>query len=178
MVKLYKGIESQPSLVVLNQIQIAQENSGTSRLTLNKIAENIKEAGFNLIVPFVSITDEEDKYHLLTGLAIYEAAIIAGIERIWVFIIAAKQPEAEKFIEPAFLQSKLNDRVIEPQDLTGFLEFINNKNSDLRKIPGVKDGYAKLISGKRPYISQEDMQKKLGAKRSLNWLKAYKQKNS
>ena len=178
MVKLYKGIESQPSLVVLNQIQIAQENSGTSRLTLNKIAENIKEAGFNLIVPFVSITDEEDKYHLLTGLAIYEAAIIAGIERIWVFIIAAKQPEAEKFIEPAFLQSKLNDRVIEPQDLTGFLEFINNKNSDLRKIPGVKDGYAKLISGKRPYISQEDMQKKLGAKMSLNWLKAYKQKNS
>jgi hypothetical protein len=30
------------------------------------------------------------------------------------------------------------------------------------------------LSGKRPYASQEDMQNKLGAKRSLNWLKAYK----
>ena len=133
---------------------------------------------FNLSLPLVCLTDKEDKYKLLTGLLIYEAAKAANIDQIWVFLIAEKQPEAEKYIEQAVSQSKLNDRVIEPQDLTGFLEFINNKNSDLRKIPGVKDGYAKLISGKRPYISQEDMQKKLGAKRSLNWLKAYKQKNS
>lgn len=127
-----------------------------------------------LIVPFVCITDEEDKYHLLTGLPIYEAAVLAGVDRIWVFLIAAKKPEAEKFIEQALLQSKLNDRVIDPQDVTEFLEFINNKKADLTQINGIGEKYAKLISGKRPYASQEDMQNKLGAKRSLNWLKAYK----
>jgi radical SAM superfamily enzyme with C-terminal helix-hairpin-helix motif len=73
------------------------------------------------------------------------------------------------------LQSKLNERIVEPQDITEFLEFINNKKSDLTSIPGVKSGYAKLISDNRPYSSQEDIQKKLGAKRSLNWVRAYKQ---
>ena len=174
MIKLYKGMQSQPSQVVLNQIFLGRENSGTAKSTLNKIAENIKELGFNLIVPFVCITDEEDKYDLLTGLPIYEAAVLAGVDRIWVFLIAAKKPEAEKFIEQALLQSKLNDRVIDPQDVTEFLEFINNKKADLTQINGIGEKYAKLISGKRPYASQEDMQNKLGAKRSLNWLKAYK----
>ena len=50
--------------------------------------------------------------------------------------------------------------------------------SDLTSIPGVKDGYAKLIRDKRVYSSLEDMQKKLGAKRGLNWLRAYKQSKS
>lgn len=102
-------------------------------------------------------------------------SVTAGIDRMWVFIIASEKQDAEKAIEQALLQTKLNDRIIEPQDITDFLEFINNAKSDLTKIPGVKDGYAKLISSKRPYTSQEDIQKKLGAKRSLNWLKAYKQ---
>ena len=97
------------------------------------------------------------------------------IEQIWVFLIAAQQPDAEKAIEQVILQSKLNERIIEPQDISKFLEFINDKQSNLTLIPGVKDGYAKLISNNRPYTSQEDMQKKLGAKRSLNWLRAYKQ---
>ncbi|WP_414584227.1 hypothetical protein [Scytonema sp. PCC 10023] len=175
MVKLYKGIESQPSLLVLNQIEVAQKTSGTSKSVINKVSENLKESGFNLSLPIVCITDEEDKYHLLTGLAIYEAAVAAGLERIWVFLIAAKQADADKVIEQALLQSKLNERIIEAQDITEFLEFINNKKSDLTSIPGVKSGYAKLISDNRPYSSQEDIQKKLGAKRSLNWLRAYKQ---
>jgi hypothetical protein len=115
---------------------------------------------------------------LLTGLPLYEAAVEAELERIWVFLIAAKQPEAEKAIEQALFQSKLNERVVEPQDVTDFLDFINNSKSDLTSIPGVKDGYAKLIRDKRVYTSLEDMQKKLGAKRGLNWLRAYKQSRS
>lgn len=176
MVKLYKDIENQPVFLVLNEIEVAQETSGISKSVLQKMSENLQTFGCNFSLPIVCITDEEDKYHLLTGLPIYEAAVLAGIDRLWVFLIGGKQEEAEKYIEQAVSQSKLNDRVIEPQDLTDFLEFINNQQSDLRKIPGVKDGYAKLISAKRPYASQEDMQKKLGAKRSLNWLKSYKQK--
>jgi hypothetical protein len=67
MVKLYKGIESQPSLLVLNQIEVAQKTSGTSKSVINKVSENLKESGFNFSLPIVCITDEEDKYHLLTG---------------------------------------------------------------------------------------------------------------
>jgi hypothetical protein len=176
MVKFYKGIQSQPCLVVLNQIEISQEKSGTSKSDLKKVSESFKVWEFNFALPIVCITDEEDKYHLLTGLPIYEAAVEAELERIWVFLIAAKQPEAESAIEQAVLQSKLNQRVVEPQDVTDFLDFINNPKSDLTLIPGVKDGYAKLIKEKRSYTSLEDMQKKLGAKRSLNWLRAYKQR--
>lgn len=178
MTKIYKGIETKPGLVVLNQIEVAQESSGTSQSTLKKVSENLKEQGFNFALPIACITDEEDKYHLLSGLPIYEAAVAAGLERIWLFIIAAKQPDAERVIEQALLQSKLNERVVEPQDVTEFLEFINDKKSDLTVIPGVKEGYAKQIKEKGDYTSLEDMQNKLGAKRPLNWLRAYKQVKS
>lgn len=142
---------------------------------VEKIAAQMKEQRFNLALPIVCLTEEEDKYQLLTGLSIYEAAVAAELERIWVFLIADKQPEAEKAIKQFLWQSKLNERVIIPEDVTEFLEFLNDAKSDLTLIPGVKDGYAKLIRDKRPYSSQEDMQKKLGVKRSLNWLRAYKQ---
>ncbi|MEG4085733.1 hypothetical protein [Microcoleus sp. POL10_C6] len=178
MVNFYKKIESQPSFVVLNQIEIAQENSGTSTSIIKKVSQSLTDWNFNLSLPIVCLTDEEDKYHLLTGLPIYEAGKAANLVRMWVFVIAAKQPEAEKAIEQAVLQSKLNERVVEPQDVTDFLDFINNPKSDLTSIPGVKDGYAKLIRDKRVYSSLEDMQKKLGAKRGLNWLRAYKQSKS
>ena len=178
MVNFYKKIESQPSFLVLNQIEISQENSGTSTSIIKKVSQSLTDWNFNLSLPIVCLTDEEDKYHLLTGLPIYEAGKVANLVRMWVFVIAAKQPEAEKAIEQAVLQSKLNQRVVEPQDVTDFLDFINNPKSDLTSIPGVKDGYAKLIRDKRVYISLEDIQKKLGAKRGLNWLRAYKQSKS
>jgi len=178
MVNFYKKIESQPSFLVLNQIEISQENSGTSTSIIKKVSQSLTDWNFNLSLPIVCLTDEEDKYHLLTGLPIYEAGKAANLVRMWVFVIAAKQPEAEKAIEQAVLQSKLNQRVVEPQDVTDFLDFINNPKSDLTSIPGVKDGYAKLIRDKRVYSSLEDMQKKLGAKRGLNWLRAYKQSRS
>lgn len=178
MVNFYKKIESQPSFLVLNQIEISQENSGTSSSIIKKVSQSLTDWNFNLSLPIVCLTDEEDKYHLLTGLPIYEAGKAANLVRMWVFVIAAKQPEAEKAIEQAVLQSKLNERVVEPQDVTDFLDFINNPKSDLTSIPGVKDGYAKLIRNNRVYSSLEDMQKKLGAKRGLNWLRAYKQSKS
>lgn len=178
MVNFYKKLESQPALLFLNQIEVSQEKSGTSTSILKKVSQSIADWNFNLSLPLVCLTDEEDQYHLLTGLPIYEATQEANLIRLWVFVIAAKQPEAEKTIEQAVLQSKLNERVVEPQDVTDFLDFINNPKSDLTSIPGVKDGYAKLIRDKRVYSSLEDMQKKLGAKRGLNWLRAYKQSKS
>ena len=178
MVNFYKKLESQPALLFLNQIEVSQEKSGTSTSLLKKVSQSVRDWNFNLSLPIVCLTDEEDQYHLLTGLPIYEATKEANLIRLWVFVIAAKQPEAEKAIEQAVLQSKLNERVVEPQDVTDFLDFISNPKSDLTSIPGVKDGYAKLIRDKRVYTSLEDMQKKLGAKRGLNWLRAYKQSKS
>ncbi len=178
MVNFYKKLESQPALLFLNQIEVAQEKSGTSTSLLKKVSQSMTDWNFNLSLPIVCLTDEEDQYHLLTGLPIYEATKEANLIRLWVFVIAIKQPEAELAIEQAVLQSKLNQRVVEPQDVTDFLDFINNSKSDLTSIPGVKDGYAKLIRDKRVYSSLEDMQKKLGAKRGLNWLRAYKQSKS
>jgi len=178
MVNFYKKLESQPALLFLNQIEVSQEKSGTSTSLLKKVSQSLTDWNFNLSLPIVCLTDEEDQYHLLTGLPIYEATKEANLIRLWVFVIATKQPEAEKAIEQAVLQSKLNERVVEPQDVTDFLDFINNPKSDLTSIPGVKDGYAKLIRDKRVYSSLEDMQKKLGAKRGLNWLRAYKQSKS
>lgn len=177
MAEQKKGIENKPYLLFLNQIEVLQENSGTAKSIFQKVANSLKdEWKCNLVLPLVCLTDEEDKYRLLTGLPIYEAAKTANIEQMWVFLIAAKQADAEKAIEQVLLQSKLNERVFEPRDIQEFLHFLNTSNkSALTSIAGIKDGYAKLISDNRPYSSQEDIQKKLGAKRSLNWLRAYKQ---
>ncbi|MGB3207832.1 MAG: hypothetical protein WBB28_22845 [Crinalium sp.] len=178
MVKLYTGIETKPSLVVLNQIEVSQESSGTSKYIIDKVSENLKKWQFNLALPIVCITDQEDKYRLLTGLPIYEAAVAADLARIWVFVIAARQPEAEKAIEPVVLQSKLNERVVDPEDILEFLKFLDDVKSPLTLIRGIGDKYALKIAAKRPYKSPEDM-KKLGTKQPLAWLKAYKEwKNS
>lgn len=177
MTEIKKGIANRPYLLFLNQIEVFQESSGTSKLIIEKVSNSLKsQLKCNLALPLVCLTDKEDKYHLLTGLPIYEAAKTANVEQIWVFLIVAKQPEAEQVVEESLLQSKLNERVVEPEDVIKFLEFINkSKKSELVLIPGVKDAYANQIVDKRPYSSQKDIQQKLGAKRSLNWLRAYKQ---
>lgn len=110
MVKFYKGIETRPYLVVLNQIDSPQP-SGTPKHIVDKVAEGLKEQQVNLSLPIVCLTDEEDKYHLMSGAAIHEAAKSAGLTHIWVSMIAAKREEAEKYLESADLQSQLNRRI-------------------------------------------------------------------
>ncbi|HEY9614201.1 hypothetical protein, partial [Allocoleopsis sp.] len=119
-----------------------------------------------------------------TGLPIYKAAETAKIQRIWVFLIAAKQPEAEEAVEQALLQSRHNQRAEETQyepsvPKKDFLEFVNDENSDLTLIFGLGKTSAKRIADNRPYTSLEDMQKKLGSKAPLKkWLKAYQQNDN
>ena len=175
-----KGIESKPYLISLNQIEVFQKDSDISQCTIEKISSSWKdEFKCNFALPLVCLTDREDKYHLLTGLPIYEAAKVAKLDQIWVFIITESQAEIRKAIEQVTLQSKLNQRVIEPSDIADFLSFLNNSDkSTLMSVPGIKDGYAKLILDNREfskYNSFEDIQHRLGVKRTLNWLKAYKE---
>lgn len=111
MAELYDEIESRPYLLYLNQINIPEESSELSEAEIKKIAEGLRNRRVNFALPLVCLTDEEDQYQLLTGLPIYKAAEVAEVQKIWVFLIAAKQPEAEEAVEQALLQSKHNQRV-------------------------------------------------------------------
>lgn len=192
MAEFYDELETRPYLLYLNQINLPEVSSEPPEAEINNIAEGLGKRGVNFALPLVCLTDEEDQYQLLTGLPIYKAAEIAGVQKIWVFLIAAKQPEAEEAVEQALLQSRHNQRVDQPnikekvaepqdelQDVKEFLEFINDTKSDLTSIPGIGKKSVPKIAGKRPYTSLEDMQNKLGSKAALKkWLKAYQQMKS
>ncbi len=175
MANFHSKIESKPGVVFLSQIVVVQEKNGNSKAALPEVTKSIAEWGFNFALPLLCLTDEEDKYHLLTGLAIYESAVASGIDKIWAILIVAKKPEAERAVQQALLQSKLNDWIIEPQDIADFLQFLNNVQSPLTSIRGIGEKYANKIVANRPYTCQEDMHKKLGFKQPLNWLRAYKE---
>jgi DNA uptake protein ComE-like DNA-binding protein len=109
MSELYDEIETRPYL--LNQIKIPEVGLELPETEIKKIAEGLGKKGVNFALPLVCITEEEDQYQLLTGLPIYKAAESANVQKIWVFLIAAKQPEVEEAVEQALLQSKQNQRV-------------------------------------------------------------------
>jgi hypothetical protein len=167
-------IESGHGLLYMSQIVKPLEDSDASKASIDAIAKSLADWGFNLSLPVVCLADEEEKYQLLTGLPIYEAAKKAELTQLWVFLVALKRQDAEKVVEQVQLQLKHNDRLIESEDLEEFRAFISNDKSRLTEISGIKDKYAKLIRERRPFASVEDMQKKLGAKRCANWLKAYR----
>jgi 5'-3' exonuclease len=169
-------VKTKPYILFINQIETVKENSGIPKKALNQASEKLKEGGSNCVLPIVCLTNTEDKYHLLTGLPIYEAAKAAGLEEIWVFLVAAQQAEAQKWIEQTLMLSKLNETVVEAQDTTDFLEFINDKTSDLTSVKGIGPKTAQKLIENGPYKSLEDLQKKLGPKRSLNWIRAFKRR--
>jgi DNA uptake protein ComE-like DNA-binding protein len=175
-------IETRPYLLYLNQIDVPEIGSELQNSDTKKIADGLAEHQVNFALPIACLTDEEDQYQLLTGLPIYQAAEAADVRKIWVFLIAAKPPEAEKALEQALLQLKHNQRVGETQDESAdakdFLEFINDAASDLTKISGIQEKTANKIAVKRPYTSLEDMQNKHGSKNPLKWLNAYQQMKS
>lgn len=184
MAELYDEIETRPYLLYLNQINLPEASSELPEAEINNIAEGLGKKGINFALPLVCLTEEEDQYQLLTGLPIYKAAEAAEVPKIWVFLIAAKQPEAEETVEQAILQSRHNQRVGKTPDEPSvpkkdFLEFVNDENSDLTLISGIGKTSAKRIADNRPYTSLEDMQKKLSSKAPLKkWLKAYQQNDN
>lgn len=113
MAELYDEIETRPYLLYLNQININKLSTRRSRFDsdLDNLAEGLEKWKVNFALPLVCLTEEEDQYQLLTGLPIYKAAEAANVQKIWVFLIAAKQPEAEEAVEQALLQGKHNQRV-------------------------------------------------------------------
>ena len=174
MAKKMVSVETKPYTLSLNQIKEITVNSGTPKNLLTKLTDNLKETGFNSVLPVACLTDNEDEYQLLTVLPIYEAAKSAGLREIWVFLVASKT-EASKWVTQNQMLLKLNEAVIEPQNVTDFLKFINDNNSDLTLIKGIGRTTAQLIIENRSYKSLEDLRGKLGPKRSLNWIRAFQQ---
>ena len=173
---MYKSIETGPGKVFLSQIKAPKvELDNFDKKELSKVSQSLKNLKYNLALPIISLSDEEDKFFLVTGLPIYESAIKSGLEEIWVFLIAHKKQEVEKLLEEFALQTKLNEKIIDSEDIKNFVEFLNNPKSPLTQIRGIGEKYAKKIESKRPYKSSEDIQKQLGPKQSLNWLAAYQE---
>lgn len=167
-------VETKPCLLQLNQVEIPSKHSGTAKSILNSVAETLQTLQVNSILPVACAIEKTNKYRLLTGLPIYEAAKIAGLKELWVFVVATPTREIGKIIEQMLMLTKLNETVIEEQDVTEFLAFLNNKKSDLTAIRGIGEKNAQKIVSHRPFTSLEDMQEKLGNKRTFNWLRAYK----
>ena len=170
------AVETKPYILFLNQIKVAQEQSDTPSKNLKLATASLQAIGINAVLPMVCLTDQEDQYQLLTGLPIYEAAKAAGLEKIWAFVIAALPTEANQMLEHWLLLLKLNDTVIEPQDIDQFLAFINSKKSVLTEIAGIGSKTADKIIAGRPYESLASAQKQLGKKRVMNWIRAFKRK--
>jgi hypothetical protein len=170
------SVETRPYILSLNQIKKIEVNSGTPKNVLNKITDSLKENGFNSVLPIACLTDNKDEYLLLTGLPIYEAAKSAGLKKIWVFLVATQQAEASRWVEQYHMLSKLNETVVEPQNVTEFLNFINGSHSDLISVKGIGPKIAQKIRENGPYNSLEELQEKFGHKISLNWIRTFKQK--
>jgi hypothetical protein len=96
MARNQTGVETRPYLLPLNQIEIPEGESGTPKKTVKQVAGFIKEGGTNAVIPLACLAAQADKYHLLTGLPIYEAAKMAELKEIWVFLVAASIEDAKK----------------------------------------------------------------------------------
>ena len=167
--------KSKPSLAFLSQIKIPQQSSSTSQKDLKSMSDAMRDWELNFALPVVCLDKQEDTYQLLTGLPIYEAAKAANLDKMWVFLIAKNRTEAQKATIHASFQSKLNEDIISDDIVEQFIIFLDTaKIGELTQLKGIKDGYAHLIVGKRPYKISGDL-KKLGKKRPISWLKAYRE---
>lgn len=171
------GLETRPYRAHLSQLVTPTGQSTTlTKTTLKKLVQGLKEAQTNVVLPIACATDDEEKYDLLTGFDIYEAAKEAEFDEMWVFIIAAPKAEAMQWIALHGELSKLNDMVIDTQGVDNFIKFINAKGNDLTSINGIGAVTAEKIEKNRPYKDLADVQAKLGKKSPLKWIRAYEQR--
>jgi len=178
MGKIRDSIKTQPYLLSMNQIEVIEENINASNdKVIAKVSENLKEVQLNLVLPVACLTEKEDKYRLLTGVNIYEAAKVAGFKELWVFLISSLV-ESKKVFEQVLTLSKLNEIAIESKDSADFLVLLNNE--EISKLCSLKIGIgpktAPKIVENRSYSTLNEVQEKFGDRRVLRWLKTYKQK--
>ena len=173
MVKFFEDVESSPRLISVDEILTADLVSTFSKSDMNNAAESMRQHGKNFAFPTVCMTENEDEYDLITGLPILEAAKLAGLPRVWVFLLAVKRSEASELIEHLLLQGELNQVAFKSSNIEVFVRFLDQaKESELIQVSGIKEKTAERIISKRPFNSLDDL-KKLGSKQPWRWLKSY-----
>jgi DNA uptake protein ComE-like DNA-binding protein len=181
MGKIRDSIKTQPYLLSMSQIEVVEENiNASNEKVIGKVSEILKDIEFNLVLPIACLTEKEDKYRLLTGVNIYEAAKVAGFKELWVFLISSSQlVESKKVFEQVLTLSKLNEIAIESKDSADFLVVLNTET--ISKLCSLKIGIgpktAPKIVDNRSYSTLNEVQEKFGARRVLRWLRTYKQKS-
>jgi len=185
MGKIRDSIKTQPYLLSMSQIEVGEENSNASSdKVIGKISENLKETQINFVLPVAYVTEQDDKYRLLSGGEIFEAAKLAGLKELWVFLISPSKPtESKKVLEQVRTLSKLNEITIEPEDIDDFLILLNTKTiSELCSFKiGIGPKTAPKVVEKRSYRSYStlgEVQAIFGVKRVLRWLKTYNHKQA
>jgi Helix-hairpin-helix motif len=175
MVKFFENIESSPRLISVDQISTSDAISVSSRNNIDKIANSMRQCGINFSLLTVCLTDEEDRFDLITGLSLLEAAKIADLPRVWVLLLAVKKSDSSIPLDHLLLQKDFNEVVFDSIWVEKFINFLNQAEmSELVKISGVKEKMAERIKSKRPFNSPEDL-KKLGKQQPWHWLKSYLQ---
>ncbi|KOR27393.1 hypothetical protein TI05_19115 [Achromatium sp. WMS3] len=134
MGRIRDSIKTQPYLLSMGQIEeieVAKKYPNNPNYKIiDKISENLKNTQINFILPIAYVTEQDDKYHLLSGGDIYEAAKLAGLRELWVFLVSPSKPtEPGKIFEQVDVLSKLNETTIESEDIDDFLILINTKTS-------------------------------------------------
>jgi len=85
------NIQERPYQLFLNQIQVSKA-SGKSTAEITALANCMKSIGCNLTLPVVRpITDE--LYEVITHAEVVEAAKLAGLDEVWVFITTQQPSE-------------------------------------------------------------------------------------
>jgi len=168
------GLETKPYKIHLTQLIVPQGQKTTlTKTKLQDLAQHLKDVKTNMVLPIACATDDEEKYDLLTGIDIYEAAKLAECNEIWVFIIAASKKEAMQWLALHGELSKCNEMVVDTRYIDKFIDFINQSGNDLTSIKGIGKSNATKIESHRPYKDLADLHKKLGPKQPLKWIRAY-----
>ncbi|MDM8557245.1 hypothetical protein [Candidatus Parabeggiatoa sp. HSG14] len=180
MGKIRESIKTQPYLLSMSQIEVVEENTNAfNNKVIGKMSENLKDTQLNFVLPVACVTEKDDKYRLLTGENIYEAAKLAGLKELWVFLISPSKPvESKKVFEQVLILSKLNEVAIEPEDIDNFLVLLNTRTiSELCSFKiGIGPKTAPRIIENRPFSNFNQVQEIFKVRRVLRWLRTYKQK--
>jgi DNA uptake protein ComE-like DNA-binding protein len=167
-------LDTKPYFILLKDIITDGLKSDVSEETLEKLAEGLKET--NLVLPIICLSDKVEQYPLLAGLPLIEAAKIAGLEQMWVMLIAKPKADALKMLHSLPDLLKVNG-VFASDEQTKKYFFVavldKGEQKDLTTIKGIGKVTAEKIIKSRPYKTWEDVEKMGGKKTPLKWLQNY-----
>ena len=106
-----EGYPSQLAYISLSQFDTnidPQKYSDQVESEINLAAKSMKELQMNLSTPLCCLTKQDEKYHLLSGEPLLEAARRAGLGRIQVMVLATTPEYAAHFVKDFEVQNRVS----------------------------------------------------------------------